>query len=123
VIYEYWASTVACCIIDTGAWFYFNGILRAFSPRRFSSDLHWTVTSLLIALTLNLILLLPFLLFGLKVSMNQNLITVASTIKDAPVGIASTYVFALNPERLDDPKCAGLQGLTPEDKEILQTIK
>jgi len=53
------------------------------------------VTSLLIALSLNIIFLLPFLLLGLNVSMKQPISSVESTVKDASIGFALTYVIAL----------------------------
>ena len=42
-----------------------TSIQKVFAPRRFSSDLHWTISSLLLALTLNLFVLLPFILISI----------------------------------------------------------
>ena len=72
-----------------------TSIHRAFSPKRFSSDLHWTVASLLIALALNGFLLLPFLFVGKAVSLDSPLSGVASSLVSIPVGLALTYIVLL----------------------------
>ncbi len=72
-----------------------TSIHRAFSPKRFSSNLHWTVASLIVALVLNGVLILPFL-FGVQtVSWSSPLEGVIISLQEVSLRVALTYVLIL----------------------------
>jgi hypothetical protein len=71
-----------------------TSIQKAFAPRRFSSDLHWTVSSLMIALILNLVVLFPFILIWRPKVFGFTLKAV-SQIDDITITVVLIYVLIL----------------------------
>ena len=71
-----------------------TSIQKAFMPRRFGSDLHWTVSSLMIALVLNLLVLFPFVLMWRPKIFGLTLKGV-SQIDDITVTVVLVYTLIL----------------------------
>ncbi len=72
-----------------------TAVQRAFAPRRFTSDTHWVVSSLLVALPLNLLILVPFLLVGLPAVGALRLKDLPQIAQNATAGAALIYLLLL----------------------------
>jgi hypothetical protein len=72
-----------------------TSIQRAFAPRRFASDAHWVVSSLLIALPLNFLAMLPFWVMHLPAAATLRLRDLPESARNVSAGAALTYVLVL----------------------------